>query len=185
MLVYYGLAWGLVKWRRGAVGYRNAFPARPPLAFFLNIGVIAVGLVCAYLSPLISPTVNRLGMLVTALLWAPLNAATEQILWIYIFEAWDLYPNRLNMAFRLVGLVLFATFVGLIHTGFWVKFLNTVDSGTLLGVLFVILTSLSGFLPIIVWRKSRQMIFTFIPHLLLNLIPIIWTHYSIVPFLFR
>jgi uncharacterized membrane protein len=185
MLSYYGLAWGLVKWRRGSIGYRNAFPPRPPLAFFLNIGVIEGDLVCAYLSPLIGPTVHPLGMVITALLWAPLNAATEQILWIYIFEAWDLFPEKFNIAFCLVGLALFAALVGLIHTGFWVKFLNTVDSGTLLGVLFVIPTSVSGFLHIIVWRKSRQMIFTFIPHLLLNLIPIIWTHYSIIPYLFR
>jgi hypothetical protein len=147
--------------------------------------VIVGGLVCACLSPLIAPTVDLPGMLVTALLWAPLNAATEQILWIYIFEAWDLFPEKYHVAFRLVGLALFAAFVGLIHTGFWVKFLTTVDSGTLPGVLFVILTSVSGFLHIIVWRKSRQMVFTFIPHLLLNLVPIIWTHYSIVPYLFR
>jgi uncharacterized membrane protein len=185
LLIYYGLAWGLVKWRRGAIGYRNAFPARPPLVFFLNVGVIVGCLVCAWLSPLIEATVNLPGVLVTALLWAPLNAATEQILWIYIFEAWDLFPGKHHLAFRVVGLALFAAFVGLIHTGFWVKFLDVVDSGTFLGVLFVILTSVSGFLHIVVWRKSRQMFFTFIPHLLFNLVPIIWTHYSIVPHLFR
>jgi hypothetical protein len=147
--------------------------------------VIVGGLVCAYLSPLIDPTVDPTGVLVTALLWAPLNAATEQILWIYIFEAWDLFPGNYHIAFRVVGLALFAAFVGLIHTGFWVKFLDVVDPGTFPGVLFVVLTSVSGFLHIVVWRKSRQMIFTFIPHLLLNLVPIIWTHYSIIPHLFR
>lgn len=66
-------------------------------------------------------------MLVAALLWAPLNAATEQILWMYIFEAGDLFPEKFRIAFRRVGLALFAAFVGLIHTGFWVKFLNVVD----------------------------------------------------------
>ena len=63
--------------------------------------------------------------------------------------------------------------------------LLTVESGTLFGIVFIVLTSLSGFLHLIVWRKSHQMLFTFIPHLLLNLVPIIWTHYSILPFLFR
>lgn len=48
-----------------------------------------------------------------------------------------------------------------------------------------VLTSLSGFLHLIVWRQSRQMVFTFIPHLILNLVPIFWTNYSIIPYLFR
>ena len=101
------------------------------------------------------------------------------------FRSLGSFPGKHPLAFRVVGLALFATFVGLIHTGFWVEFLDVVDPGTFLGVLFVILTSVSGFLHIVVWRKSRQMFFTFIPHLLLNLVPIVWTHYSIVPHLFR
>jgi hypothetical protein len=185
LLLYYGLAWGLVKWRRGSIGYRNAFPAKPPLTFFLNIGVILGCLVCAWLSPIVNPSIQPLGLLLTALIWAPLNAATEQILWIYIFEAWDLYPRKVSFVYRLIGLLLFMTFVGLIHTNFWVQFLHTVQAGTLFGTIFIVLTSLSGFLHILVWRQSRQMVFTFIPHLLLNLVPIFWTKYSIIPYLFR
>lgn len=185
MLLYYGLAWGLVKWRRGASGYGNTFPAKPPLAFYLNIGVILGCLVCAWMSPIVNPVIRPFGMLLTALIWAPLNAATEQLLWIYIFEAWDLYPKKVGIVCRVIGLLLFSTFVGLIHTMFWVQFLHTVQADTLFGILFVVLTSLSGFLHLIVWRQSRQMVFTFIPHLLLNLVPIIWTHYSIIPYLFR
>jgi hypothetical protein len=185
MLLYYGLAWGLVKLRRGTIGYRNAFPARPPLTFYLNISVILGCLVCAWLSPIVNPSIQPLGMLLTALVWAPLNAATEQILWIYIFEAWDLYPKKVDIVCRVIGLLLFSTFVGLIHTQFWVQFLHTVQSGTLFGIIFIVLTSLSGFLHILVWRQSRQMVFTFIPHLLLNLVPIFWTNYSIIPYLFR
>lgn len=185
LLLYYGLSWGLVKWRRGAIGYRNAFPSRVPFFFYLNIGVILGCLVCAYLSPIINPDIDPIGTLFTALLWAPLNAATEQILWIYICEAWDLFPTKARIPFRLTGLLLFLAFVGLIHAVFWARFLHIVDSGTFWGILFVILTSLSGFLHLVVWRKSHQMVFTFIPHLLLNLLPVFWTHYSIVPHLFR
>ncbi len=186
LLLYYGVAWLLVKLRRGTIGYSNPFPAKPPLSFYLNTGLIMLALVFAWLSPVITSPISLLGMLLTAIIWAPLNAATEQVLWIYIFEAWDLYPaqkpNKLN---RVIGLVLFSTFVGLIHTSFWLYFLHTVQAGTLFGTLFVILTSLSGYLHLIVWRQSKQMFFTFIPHLLLNLIPIFWTHYSILPYLFR
>ncbi len=189
MLLYYGLAWALVKWRRKTIGYGNAFPSRPPLAFYLNLALILCCLACAWLSPVIDPVIRPLGMLLTALVWAPLNASTEQILWIYIFEAWDLYPRKAGTAGRVtgrvVGLLLFSAFVGLIHTRFWAQFLTTVEPGTVFGILFVVLTSLSGFLHLIVWRKSQQMLFTFIPHLLLNLVPIIWTHYSILPYLLR
>lgn len=95
-----------------------------------------------------------------------------------------MYPKKNALAFRTIGLLFFLVFVGLIHTLFWVQFLNTVQAGTLFGTIFVVLTSVSGFLHLVVWRRSRQMVFTFIPHLLLNLVPLIWTGYSMVPYLF-
>ncbi|MEZ4832217.1 MAG: hypothetical protein R2873_09485 [Caldilineaceae bacterium] len=142
-------------------------------------------LICAWLAPIVTTPIQPLGVLLTALIWAPLNASTEQLLWIYIFDAWDLYPERTKIAYRAIGLLFFSAFVGLIHALFWVKFLHTVESSVLFGVIFVALTSLSGYIHIIVWRQSRQMVFTFIPHLLLNLAPLFWTHYSILPYLFR
>lgn len=185
MLLYYGIAWGLVKLRRGSTGYLNPFPKRITIFFYINVGVIICSLVCAYLARNIFLESSTIGILITALVWAPLNAATEQLLWIYIFEAWDLYPENSRWSFRLIGLTLFAAFVGLIHTMFWVNFLETVDPNQIFGLFFVILTSVSGFLHLVVWRKSNQMIFTFIPHFLLNLIPIFWTNYSILRFLIR
>ena len=176
---------GLVKWRRGSSGYFNPFPRRITGFFYLNLGVILISLVFAYLARNTFPNATTLGILVTALVWAPLNASSEQLLWIYLFEAWDLFPKKATPAFRLVGLVLFTIFVGLIHTLFWAKFLVTVDPSPPYGLLFILLTSLSGYLHLVVWRKSNHMILTFIPHLLLNLAPLFWTHYSILPFLIR
>ena len=185
MLLYYGLAWGLVKWRRGSTGYFNPFPKRITVFFYINLGVILSSLVCAYLARNHFSASNTMGILITALVWAPLNAATEQLLWIYLFEAWDLYPKKTRPGFRLIGLILFAAFVGLIHTMYWAKFLDTVDPKQLFGLAFILLTSVSGFLHLIVWRKSNHMILTFIPHFLLNLIPIFWTNYTILPHLIR
>lgn len=185
MLLYYGLAWGLVKWRRRSTGYLNPFPKRITIFFYINVGVIISSLICAYLARNIFHESSTVGILITALIWAPLNAATEQLLWIYLFEAWDLYPGKSRLAFRLIGLALFTAFVGLIHTMFWVNFLETVDPNQFFGLVFVILTSVSGFLHLVVWRKTNHMIFTFIPHFLLNLIPVFWTGYSIIPFLFQ
>lgn len=185
MVLYYGVAWLLVKWRRGSTGYFNPPPKKITGFFYLNVGVILISLVCAYLARNTFPESNLTGIVITALIWAPLNAASEQLLWIYIFESWDLFSSKSKIGYRLVGLILFSAFVGLIHTMYWAKFLTTVDSQLVFGVIFVILTSVSGFLHLVVWRKSNHMIFTFIPHFLLNLIPIFWTGYSILPFLFQ
>lgn len=185
MLLYYGLAWGLIKWRRGSTGYFNPFPKHITIFFYINVGVIISSLVCAYLARNIFLESSTIGILLTALIWAPLNAATEQLLWIYLFEAWDLYPAKPRPVYRLIGLTLFAAFVGMIHTMFWAKFLTTVEPNQLFGVIFILLTSVSGFLHLVVWRKSNHMILTFIPHFMLNLIPIFWTYYSILPYLFR
>ncbi len=183
MLLYYGLAWFLIKWRRGITGYFNPLTNKITGFFYLNVGVILISLICAFLARNTFPGSTLPGIILTALVWAPLNAASEQLLWIYIFEAWDLYPSRPKPGYRLVGLILFSTFVGMIHTMYWAKFLTTVDSDQVFGVIFIIMTSVSGFLHLVVWRKSNHMIFTFIPHFLLNLIPIFWTGYSILPFL--
>ncbi len=185
MLLYYGLAWGIVKWRRGSTGYFKPFPKRITTFFYINLGVILISLICAYLARNQFSSSNSIGILITIFIWAPINAATEQLLWIYLFESWDLYPTKPRPAFRFLGLVLFAAFVGLIHTMFWTKFLDTVDPKQLFGVAFILLTTVSGFLHLVVWRKSNHMILTFIPHFLLNLVPIFWTNYAILPFLIR
>lgn len=185
MLLYYGLAWGIVKWRRGSTGYCKPFPKQITGYFYINLGVILSSLVCAYLAKNTFAESTTAGILITALIWAPLNAASEQLLWIYLFEAWDLYPAKPRLVFRLIGLLLFAAFVGMIHTMFWAKFLDTVDPVQTFGIIFILLTTVSGFLHLVVWRKSNHMILTFIPHFLLNLIPIFWTNYAILPHLIR
>ena len=134
------------------------------------------------------PSPDITGVLVTAVFWAVFNAASEQLLWIYIFESWDLSALFTGLKYgrllkRAVGLLLFTIFVGTIHTLFWVRFLHTVDAEMSLGTIFVILTSISGYLHIAVWRKGGEMLYTFIPHFLLNLLPLFWTGYSILPYL--
>jgi hypothetical protein len=188
MLIYYGMAWGISKWRRGSTGYFNKFNRKPPIVFFVNLGVIILSLIFAYFTRIVDLNINILGVVLTALIWAPINASSEQILWIYIFEAWDLYPskpkeNKKDYIYSIIGFLLFTSFVGLIHVFFWVNFLHTVESNNIFGIIFVLLTSLSGILHLVVWRKSNQMIYTFIPHFMLNLIPLFWTGYSIIPYL--
>lgn len=188
MLIYYGMAWGISKWRRGSTGYFRKFKEKPPIVFFVNLGVIIVSLVFAYSARIVVTNINVIGVVLTATIWALINGSSEQILWIFIFEAWDLYPsrtkeNKKNLLYSIIGLLLFTSFVGLIHIMFWVNFLHIVNSQIIFGSIFIILTTLSGFLHLVVWRKSNHMIYTFLPHFILNLIPLFWTGYSIIPYL--
>ncbi|MHA1147961.1 MAG: hypothetical protein ACTSR8_06915 [Promethearchaeota archaeon] len=189
MLIYYGLAWGMNKWRRDSTGYFNEFKNKPPMSFFLNLSIVLTGLTLAFFAPIVNPEFNLIGVLLTAFFWASVNAASEQLLWIYLFESWDLYHSwkdedkTKNWFYRIIGLILFTTFIGLIHVLFWVQFLHVVNSSSIIGIIFVLLTSISGYMHIWVWRQSNQMIFTFIPHFFLNLIPLFWTGYSIIPYL--
>jgi len=191
MIIYYGLAWSIAKWRRGYTGYFRKIEKKNLFYFYVNTGVIVIGLVLAYFARIEVENANNLGIVLTALIWVPLNASSEQILWIYLFESWDLYRkedeqnSKKNKLFRITGLILFTVFVGTIHTLFWVKFLHTVDSTIIVGGIFVVITSVSGYLHIVVWRKTEHMIFTFIPHFLLNLFPLFWTGYSILPYLWK
>ncbi|MHA1672907.1 MAG: hypothetical protein ACTSYI_04715 [Promethearchaeota archaeon] len=191
MILYYGLAWGIWKWRRGSTVYFIAFKTKYPRSFFVNVGVILLSLICAYFARIISVDPNSTGVILTAVIWATINAASEQLLWIYIFESWDLYlpwteeNKKKNWVYRAIGLVLFSAFVGTIHTMYWVNFLHTVDATMVIGVVFVLLTTVSGYLHLVVWREGNQMILTFIPHFLLNLIPLFWTGYSIFPYLLK
>jgi hypothetical protein len=189
MLLYYGAAWGLVIWRRGSTGYSLKGLERPPVSFYVHLGVIALILVFAYASRIRVPEPNVAGVVLTGTVWAVANASSEQLLWLYIFDSWDLFgADRFGrggrILFRILGIALFSAYVGLIHTMYWARFLHTVDPGTLFGIFFVIGTSVSGYLHIIVWRQSGRMVYTFIPHFILNLAPLIWTGYSIVPYLF-
>ncbi|MBN2658175.1 MAG: hypothetical protein JXR86_14035 [Spirochaetales bacterium] len=190
MLLYYGAAWCLSYLRRGKSGYELKNPDKPPLWFYINTGVIMITLIIAYAARIESTDSTIWGLLFTGLIWTTANASSKQLLWIYIFDSWDLYGREKTSRTgrymkRGAGLLLFSFFVGMIHALYWGRFLHTVNPGGSLGILFIAATSLSGYLHIVVWRKSGNMLYTFIPHFLLNLFPLFWTGYSIVPFLIK
>ena len=188
MVMYYSLAWGLSIWRRGGSGYHFKKLPPPPVSFYINVGLIIATLVFSYFIRIVVDNPFIAGVIATALIWAVANASSEQLLWLYIFDSWDRYKTEKlgktsRFAMRIAGLLLFSIFVGTIHTMYWAKFLHTVNPESSLGPIFIIGTSLSGYLHIVVWRKKGEMLYTFIPHFLLNLFPLFWTGYSILPYL--
>ena len=45
MVIYYGMAWGLSKWRRGSTGYFRKLKKNPPITFYINLAVIIVSFI--------------------------------------------------------------------------------------------------------------------------------------------
>lgn len=190
MILYYSAAWGISFWRRGRSGYNIKNLPAPPISFYVHVIVIAITLVLSYLARITILEPRLAGVIFTALVWALINASSEQLLWLYIFDSWDLYGigkrgKGASVLMRLAALLFFTIFVGTIHTMFWTRFLHTVNPDLTWGKIFIAGTTVSGYLHILVWRKSDRMIYTFIPHFMLNLFPLFWTGYSIMPYLLK
>jgi len=188
MVVYYGSAWGVCIWRRGTSGYSLRQVRRPPVSFWVHLAVIGLSLVFAWSARIVELNPDPIGVVFTAIVWTVANASSEQLLWIYLFDSWDLRSIGQNnttkrLVMRLCGLLLFSAFAGLIHMTYWARFLHTVKADTPAGILFVLSTIVSGYLHIVVWRQSKNMLYTFIPHFILNFVPLLWTGYSILPYL--
>src|SRR6056297_3311769 len=62
MIIYYGLAWGIAKWRRGYTGYFRKIEKKNLFYFYVNTGVIVIGLVLAYFARIEVENANNLGM---------------------------------------------------------------------------------------------------------------------------
>jgi hypothetical protein len=172
----------VVLWRKRTLDYRR--PARWP---WLLLGL-------SLLLPLAYAALNRgtlpnahaplWGLLVTALVWAPMNAALEQLSWFYVFDAWRnrWRAGNLRWVGLAVGALLLVTLVALIHILFWARFLPVATNtplGFLTPLLNLVLTAAYGAL----YYRSRSMWPVFIIHYLVDLQLVLIGNYSIVPFL--
>jgi hypothetical protein len=172
----------IVRWRKGTLDYHK--PARWPWP------LLAVSL----LPPLVLAILNWrtlpnyaasvAGLLLTALVWAPLNAAMEQLSWFYVLDAWR---NRwtagwLRWAGLAIGVVLMLAMVALIHALFWIEFLPTADPNPWSWVLIPANMALT-LCYVLLYYRSRSMWPTYAIHFLTDLQLVLIANYSIVPYL--
>ena len=181
LALYYGVCClGLVRWRKGTLDYRR--PSPWPWAIFLP----------SLLLPLASAAINAgalpdsggapLGVALTLLVWAPLNAAAEQCSWFYVLDAWrNRWPGvRRRLLATAVGVILLLLLVGLIHALFWAKVLPVTEPTPLTRFaipLNIVLTGAYGLL----YYRSRSMWPVFVVHLLVDAQLVLLAHYSILP----
>lgn len=181
-LVVYYLVCGvlLVRWRKGTLDYQ--WPERWPwLLFGLSVlGPLALTAInWASMRPLSAPAT---GVALTALVWAPVNAAYEQLSWLYVLDAWR---NRWPSGWRrwlglVVGVALMITLIGLIHVVFWIEFLPTTEPTRWSRLSLPINFAMSAAFALLYYR-SRSLWPTFVLHLLIDLQLVLVPRYSILP----
>ena len=185
LALYYGLCCvGVVKWRRGTLDY--SWPKTWALPIFLPM--IAMQLIqqiigFVQVQPVSSP--NPVGVVITLVVWAPLNALMEQLSWIYCFDAFASRFTEKNQRIvgNIIGLALMLSLVGLIHVLFWAKFTPAYSASSSLFYVFIALQFLTTGLYAMLYRKTHSMIPLALVHIISDIGLVIVPGFSIIPYL--
>jgi len=185
LLLYYGVCCvGIVKWRRGTLEYRRPRTwALPVFLTMLALQVVQQALGLLFLPPHMYPDLG--GVLLTLLLWAPLNAVMEQLIWIYCFDAFAtrFSEGRKKLVFTIVGVILMVMLVGLIHAFFWVQFTPSVTPVFPFSAIFFALQFVITPLYILLYRRTQSMIPLALIHVISDVALVLGPGFSILPFL--
>ena len=193
LLLYYGVfCWAIVRWRRGAIGYeidrgeiRKQFASYVSSIFviLLILQLILIGF--EFITFQRVSDFNLLGFIITLVIWAPVNAFSEQLIWIYTFDSYAEFfkegPRRKLMI--AIGSILYITLISLIHVLFWILVLPEGQYVFPFSELFVPIQTLISIGYIFLYRKAKSMWPLGIIHVLINVTAIALSGYSILPIL--
>ena len=193
LVLYYGVfCWAIVRWRRGAVGYeirrgeiRKQFAGYVSSIFvvILILQLILVGF--EFITVQQVSDFNLLGFIITLVVWAPLNAFSEQLVWMYTFDSYAEFfkegPKRKGMI--AIGGLLYVALISLIHLLFWILVLPEGRYVFPFSELFVPIQTGIAIGYIFLYRKSKSMWPLGIIHVLINITAIALSGYSILPVL--
>jgi hypothetical protein len=193
MAMYYGLfAILIVRWRKGTLDYeiqRGNLRAQfrqyltPLFGFLFFLQTILV--VISFLTIIPVEPIDFSGWILTLAIWAPVNAFSEQLIWLYTFDSFAEYykEGRKRTALVFVGGALYIALIGLIHALFWGKFLRGSIYLFPFTELFFIIQFIMPIGYIFLYRRTGSMWPIGIIHVLLNLSGILFSGYSILPYL--
>jgi hypothetical protein len=193
LVLYYGVfCWAIVKWRRGAVGYEmNRGAIRTQFAGYLSpifVIILILQLILVGFEFITAQQVldfNLLGFIITLAIWPPLNAFSEQLIWMYTFDSYAEFfkegPKRKGMI--ALGGLLYVTLISLIHLLFWISFLPEGQYVFPFSELFVPIQTVIAIGYIFLYRRAKSMWPLGIIHVLINITSIALSGYSILPFL--
>ena len=187
MLIYYGIFCVLiVKWRKKSLEYN--IPKDWAIKYFIFFLVVQIATQIFATICIIPSNAPPLEVFLTTLIWAPINAFMEQLLWIYVFDSIALRfpqedPKMKNIGI-IVGLLLTFTLVGLIHIVYWPQFLMDIDHNIKPWFyLFMAFQFLSTSEYIIMYKITKSMLPTAILHLVMDVWGVLAATYSIIPYL--
>ncbi|MHA1906914.1 MAG: hypothetical protein ACW98Y_06445 [Candidatus Thorarchaeota archaeon] len=194
LLLYYGVfCWVIVRWRRGAVGYeikrgelRKQFAGYVSVVFVIILSLQLVLIGIEWITSQQLSDFNLLGFIITLVVWAPVNAFSEQLIWIYTFDSYAEYfkegPKRNGMI--ALGGLLYIVLIGIIHALFWGLFLTTEGQYMFpFSELFIPIQVVISIGYIFLYRKAKSMWPLALVHVLINIAAIIFSGYSILPYL--
>jgi hypothetical protein len=193
MFVYYVVfSWGIVKWRRGRLDYgikrepiwRKLRRFATPL-FFTILALQLVLVMASYATVIRVSPVNQLGWLGTLLLWAPVNAMSEQLIWLYTFDSYADYYNagRKRTAMIAIGTLLYLSLIGLVHAFFWGKFLLGSTYAFFWTEVFFPIQFVIPIGYVFLYRQTKSMWPIAGIHFLLDFAPVLFSGYSMIPYL--
>lgn len=188
IMIYYVICWGVVKWRKGTLDY--CFPEKLITPLFIGLFLLMMALIASagfITHPVPAEETTFIGFFITLLVWCTVNAFTEQLIWVYIYDA---FANRfegkgLKILGHGLGLVFFWAFIGLIHVFFWIKFLLEIDRTPPYFAIFMALQYPITIGYLIIYRKTRSMWPLAILHFLQDIGGVLASKYSILPYLFK
>ncbi|MHA2374007.1 MAG: hypothetical protein ACXAEB_13405, partial [Candidatus Thorarchaeota archaeon] len=179
LFLYYGVfCFIIVRWRRGAVGYginrgeiRKQFAGyvSPIFVVILMLQLILIGFEWITFERVTD--FNLLGFIITLVIWAPLNAFSEQLIWIYTFDSYAEFfkegPKR--KVFIAIGGLLYIALISLIHLLFWILVLPAGQYVFPFSELFVPIQTAISIGYVFLYRKSKSMWPLAIIHVLINI----------------
>jgi len=187
LVIYYGVfCYGIVKWRKGTLDYR--WPEKLISPLFIGLFIIQL-LIFYSVSKLIIPAegFSRGGFILTLIVWAPLNAFAEQLLWIYVYDA---FANRfetkgLKAIFSSLGILFYLGMIALIHILFWTKFLMGFRHTAPYWQLFMGLQYPLTIGYLVIYKRTKSMYPIALLHLFQDVTGVLVAGYSIIPYLIR
>jgi len=191
--IYYGVfAVLIVRWRKGSLDYeiqRDNLRAQfrsylTPLfvVLFLLQGILVI---TSWFTLVRTGFLDPIGWLLTLVIWAPINAFAEQLIWLYTFDSFAEYykEGRKRSVMVFIGGGLYIALIGLIHALFWGKFLLESNSIFPFTQIFFLIQFIMPIGYIFLYRRTGSMWPIGLIHVFLNLTGVLFSGYSILPYL--
>jgi hypothetical protein len=182
LLLYYGVfCVGVVLWRKGSLDYARPVTWALPL-FLLLLAVQLISQLGGALT-IVPRNDDLLGVALTLLIWVPMNALAEQLLWVYIFDAFETRwtERRKRLVGGLIGVFLTVVFVGFIHALFWGRFLPSFENVAPWSQIFFASQFVLTIGYLFLYRRTGSMVPIFLIHIIADATLVLGAMYSILP----